>query len=108
MPSSTSLRARSGVVTGVKPSRISMLDGVLLQGQFQQHGLVFEEVKAVAGHVGAAFEIDQIELFGQFDVIQRLEIELRQRRLAAEQLPGSTLSSTPIGASGCERLGIER
>ncbi len=38
------------------------------------------------GDAGPAFEVDQIEFFRQLDVIQRLEIELRQRRLAAEEL----------------------
>ena len=66
MPSRTSLRARSGVVIGVKPSRHQHVDGVALQGQLQQHGLVLEEVEAVAGHAGAGLEIHQVELLGQF------------------------------------------
>ncbi len=79
------MRARSGVRDGREALASEHLDRVALQGQFQQHGLVLEEVEAVAGDAGPALEIDQIELFGQLDVIQRLEIELRQRGLAAEQ-----------------------
>ena len=37
------------------------------------------------GHAGPALEIDQVKPLAQFDVIQRLEIEHRQRRLAAEE-----------------------
>jgi hypothetical protein len=61
------------------------VDGVLLQSQFQEHGFVFEEIKSVAGNVGAAFKIDQIEFFGQFHVIQRFKVEFRQRGFAAEE-----------------------
>ena len=85
MPCRTSLRARSGVIVGVKPSLHQHVERVALQGQFQQHGVVLEEVEAVAGDAGPALEVDQVELLGQLDVVQRLEIELRQRRLAAEQ-----------------------
>ncbi len=62
------------------------VDRVALQGQLQQHGLVLEEVEAVPGHAGPGLEIHQIEFLGQLHVVQRLEIELRQRRLAAKQL----------------------
>ena len=79
MPSRISLRARSGVVMGVKPSAMQHVQGVALQGQFQQHGLVLEEVEAVPGHAGAALEVDQVELLAELDVVQRLEVELRQR-----------------------------
>ena len=41
------------------------VDGVLLQRQFQQHGVVLQKVKAVAGDFRAAVEIDQIQLFRQ-------------------------------------------
>ena len=58
---------------------------VTLQRQFQKHGLVFEEIKTVPRNGRPALEIDEIELFGQFDVVERLEIELRQRGLAAEE-----------------------
>ena len=61
------------------------VDRVSLQGQLQQHGLVLEEVEAVAGHVGARLEIHQIELLGQLHVVQRRKVELGQRRVAAEQ-----------------------
>ena len=37
----------------------------------------------MAGDLGAALEIDQVELLAQRDVIERLEIELRLRGLAA-------------------------
>ena len=56
------------------------VDGIALQRQFEQHGVVLEKVKAVAGDFRARFEIDQIEPLGQFDVIERLEVERRQRR----------------------------
>ncbi len=86
MPASTSFRARSGVVMRRKTLAHQHVDRVSLQRQLQQHGVVLEEVEAVPGHVGARLEIHQIELFGQLHVVQRLEVELRQRRLAAEQL----------------------
>ena len=65
------------------------VERVALQGQFQQHGLVLEEVEAVAGDLGAAFEVDQIELLGQLDVIERLEVELAAARACRGGLPGS-------------------
>ena len=104
MPCRISLRARSGVIVGVKPSRHQQVERVLLQGQFQQHGFVLEKVKAVPGHLGAAFEIDQVELLAQLDVIERLE----SRTWAARVLPRRTsalASSPPTGASGCVRFG---
>ena len=79
MPWSTSFRARSGVVIGVKPSASKRPDGVLLQGQLQQHRLVLEEVEPVAGDPGTGLEVDQVELLAEFDVVQRLEVELGQR-----------------------------
>ena len=35
--------------------------------------------------MAAAFEIDQVEFFGQFHVIERFEVEFRQGSFAAEQ-----------------------
>ena len=61
------------------------VDGVALQGQVEQHGVVLEEVEAVAGDLRPGLEIDQVELLAQLDVVQRLEVELRQRRFAAAE-----------------------
>ena len=60
-----------------------LVDGVLLQRQFQQHGVVLQKVKSVPGDFRSRFEIDQIQFLGQRDVIERLEVELRERRFAA-------------------------
>ncbi len=35
------------------------LEGIALQGQFQQHGVVLQKVKAMSGDFGAGFEIDE-------------------------------------------------
>ena len=40
----------------------------------REHGFIFQKIKSVAGYIGAAFKIDQIEFFGQLHVIQRFEI----------------------------------
>ena len=48
-----------------------------MQGQFQQHGVVLQEVKAVTGHFRPAFEIHQIQPLGDLDMVERLEVELR-------------------------------
>ena len=74
------------MIVGVKPSRHQHVERVALQGQLQQHGVVLQEIEAVPGHVAPRLEIQQVELLAQLHVIERLEIELRQRRLAAEQL----------------------
>ena len=76
MPCKISLRARSGVIVGVKPSRDQQIDGIALQRQFEQHGVVLEKIKAVPGDFRPAFEIDQVELLAQLHVIERLEVEL--------------------------------
>ena len=41
------------------------LHGVLDEGQFQQHGLVLEEVELLPGDRGPGLEIGQVERFGQ-------------------------------------------
>ena len=46
MPCRISLRARSGVIVGVKPSRHQHVERVALQGQFQQHGVVLRESRS--------------------------------------------------------------
>ena len=38
-------------------------------------GFVLEEVEAVAGDAGAAFEIDQVVLLGELDVVEHGEAE---------------------------------
>ncbi len=68
---------------GVKPSLDQHVERVAFQGQFQQHGVVLEEIESVAGDLGPPLEIEQSELFAQFDVIERLEIELGRCVLAA-------------------------
>ena len=105
MPSSTSPRARSGVIIGVKPSRDQQLDRVLLQRELQQHGFVLEEVEAVPGDAGAAFEVDQVELLAERDVVERWEAE----RPDVDACRGGLPCSHPrrrSGASGCVRFGI--
>ena len=72
-------------MTGVKPSREQRLDGVALQGQFEKHGLVLQVIETVPRHGRAGLEVDQVELLGQFDVVERLEVELGYCRLAAKQ-----------------------
>ncbi len=58
---------------------------MVLQGELEQHGLVLEEIEAVAGHLGAGFEVDQVEPLGQLDVVERFEVELgRLVRAAAD------------------------
>ncbi len=69
--------------------RDQQLEGISLQRQFQQHGVVEQEIKAMAGDLGAPFEIEQLQPLAQRDVIQRFEVELRQRGLSLAQLRGS-------------------
>ncbi len=59
----------------MKPSRNEPLHRVLLQGQLQQHGLVLEKVKAVAGNAGAAVEVDQVVLLGKLHVVEHRKTE---------------------------------
>ena len=73
-----------GRADGRKPFAHQSVDRVALQGQLQQDRLVLEEVKAMARHVGARLKIHQIELLGQLHVVERREIERRQRRFSAE------------------------
>ena len=47
----------------------------LHEAQLQQHGLVLEEVEAVAGDPGAGLEVDEVEPLHQLDVVEGLEIE---------------------------------
>ena len=94
--------------TGVKPSRHQHLDRVALQGQFQQHGLVLEEVEAVPGHAGAPPRNPPDRAFRPVATWS----SGGKSNLGSGVLPRKSsrfdLSSTPIGASGCERLGICR
>ena len=53
------------MIVGVKPSRDQHVDRVLLQRQFEQHRFVLQEVEAVAGDAGAAFEVDQVVLLAE-------------------------------------------
>ena len=69
------------------------LDRVLLQRELQQRGFVLEEVEAVAGDAGAAFEIDQVVLLGQRDVIEHREAERPDVDLAAAQLLARVLAA---------------
>jgi hypothetical protein len=80
VPWSTSLRQRR------KTFPEEHVQCIALQGQLQQHDVVLEEIESVPCHSGPAFEVDQVELLRQLDVIQRFEIELRNRGLSAEKL----------------------
>ena len=86
MPSRTFVAGQIGGYHGREAFAQQHLQGVTRQGQFEQDGLVLEEIEAVAGHPGPRLEVDQAEPLAQLDVVQRLEIERRQGRLAAEQL----------------------
>ena len=77
------------------------IQGITLQGQIQQHGVVLEEVEAVPCHAGPALEVDQVELLRQFDVIERLEIELRDGRLAARDFEVRLV----VDSHRCSRVG---
>ena len=60
--------------------------GELDQGQFEQHGFVFQEVELLACHRGAGFEIDEVERFAQGDVILAREIKLARLTPASNDL----------------------
>jgi hypothetical protein len=62
------------------------LERELLQGEFQQDRIAFQKVETGAGDSRTGFEIDQIKSLAQLHVIERLEIESWNRRLAAVQL----------------------
>ena len=66
---------------------------VLLQREFQQRGFVLQEVEAVAGDAGAAFEIDQVVLLGQRDVILHRKAERPHVDVAAAQLLAGVLAA---------------
>ena len=59
----------------------------ILQREVQQDQVVLEEVEAVPRHPGRRLEIDEAELLGNLDVVQRLEAELADRGLAPCDLP---------------------
>ena len=63
------------------------LDRVLLQRQLQQHGVVLQEVEAVAGDAGAAFEIDQVVLLGQLRRGRARESRTAGRRRCRGEAP---------------------
>ena len=69
------------------------LDRVLLQRQLQQHGLVLQEVKPVAGDAGAAFEIDEVVLLGELHVVEHGEAERPHVDVAAAQLLAGVLAA---------------
>ena len=69
------------------------VESVSLQRQLQQHGLVLQKVKAVAGDPGPRLEVDQVERLGQFDVVERFEVERRRLVLALEHLAAIVLAA---------------
>ena len=78
------MRARSGVIVGVKPSRHQHVDRVALQGQLEQHGFVLEEVEAVARRPSRRLRNRSGPSFSpSFDVVERLEVELGRSAFAA-------------------------
>ena len=86
-------------------ARDQLLHRVLDQRHLQQCGFVLEEVELLAGHRGAGFEIDEIERFGQSNVILRA----RSRTSAARRTRRIILLSAgvrPTGASGCVMFGM--
>ncbi len=65
---------------GVKPFTHQHVHRVLLQRQFQQHRFVLQEIETVPGDAAAPFEIDQVVLLGQRDVVLHRERKLADRR----------------------------
>ena len=88
VPCSTSFAGQVGRDHRREAFREQHVQRVTLQASSKQHGVVLEKVKAVAGDAGAALEVDQVELFAQRDVVERLEVELGRRRFAARRVPG--------------------
>ncbi len=60
VPCRISVRAKSGVIVGVKPALGQVQHGELLQCQFKQDGVVLEEVKPIAGDFGTSLEVDHV------------------------------------------------
>ena len=52
------------------------IEGVALEGQFEQHGFVLQEVELGARDLRSGFEINKVQRFGQFHMIFGIEIEL--------------------------------
>ena len=59
------------------------LHGKLDERHFQKHRFVFQEIETGSRDARSPFEIDQVVLRGEIDMIERLEIELRQLTNAA-------------------------
>ena len=93
MPLSTSPRARSGVIIGVKPSRTSRSIAYCCSASSKQHGFVLQKVEAMAGDAGAAFEIDQVVLLGKLHVVEHGKAERPHVDLAAAQLLARVLAA---------------
>ena len=59
-----------------EPGLHRRLHGVLHEGDFEQRGLVLEEVELLPGDLGAGLEVGEVERLAQGDVVLRLEVEL--------------------------------
>src|SRR3954453_17419125 len=71
----------------------------LLERELQDGGFFFEEVKAVASDASAAFEIDEIVLLGECDVVLHREAEGSDIDLAMPQFLAGVFA-----ADGCLRM----
>lgn len=62
---------------GIEAFGAQFVDDELDEREFEQGGFVFEVVEAGAGAVYAGFDIDDVEVFAEFDVVFWCEVELR-------------------------------
>ncbi len=74
-----------------------------LERELEQHRLVLQVVELLAGHLGAAVEVEQVELRAELHVIERPGSP--KRRGSPQRRSSRASSSPPSGTSGWMKLG---
>ena len=76
-----------------EPLPLEQVDAVPRQRQLEEHAVVGEKVEAVPCHLRPGIEIEELETRAEVDMVEGLERELRERRLATPELDRRVLAA---------------
>ena len=76
------------------------IDGILLESQLKQYGIVGEKIKSVTSHAGTSIEVEKRQPLAEFNMVNGLKIKLFHRRPTATNFNGSILAAKRSGRMG--------